>query len=350
MTMRVIRLVALAMVALVSACGGGAHPQSQPTLQGGVMTEEFLVDAKDDGVRLFIRNKRPAEYYNFRPEKTVLFLHGATFAGHSTFDLALDGTSWMDWMARRGYDVYALDIRGYGKSTRPDAMGRPADQSEPLVDSATALRDVSKAVDFITSRRNLQKLVLVGWSWGGTLAGQYATSASERVERLVLVGPQWLRDQPAPADMKLGAWRGVPLAQAQERWLKAVPAAEQRELVPAHWLKAFADANQASDPDGARMDPPVLRAPNGVAADALKTWAVGVPAWHPEKVSSPTLVVQGEWDSDNPPAMGLGVFSRLAHAPQRRYLLIGEGSHMLMLEKNREHLFRAVQAFLEERL
>ena len=350
MMCRFVRCAAIAAVALVSACGGGSQPQTQPTTQGGVVTEEYLIDAKDDGVKLFIRNKHPADYHDYRPERTVLFVHGATFAGHSTFDLALDGTSWMDWMARRGYDVYALDLRGYGKSTRPDSMAKPADQNPPAVDGVAALRDVSKAVDFITSRRNLHRLVLVGWSWGGTLAGTYVTNSGDRVERLVLLAPQWLRDQPPMADLTLGAWRGVRVEQAQERWLRDVPQNERGDLVPAGWLKTWAEAQRASDPDGARMDPPVLRAPNGVVADALKTWAAGAPAWMPEKVSIPTLVVQGEWDVDNPPSMGLGVFSRLVRAPNRRFLLIGEGTHMLMLEKNREQLFRAVQSFLEERL
>lgn len=350
--MRVVTTAAaLALVTLVAACGGGDQPQPQvqSTPINGVMTEDFLVNAKDDGVQLFIRNKRPVEYYDFRPERTVLFVHGATFAGHSTFDLALDGTSWMDWLAKRGYDVYALDIRGYGKSTRPAAMNKPPEQAEPVVNTATALRDVSRAVDFITSRRGQSKLVLVGWSWGATLAGSYTASAPNRVERLVLYAPQWLRDQPAPTNLKLGAWRGVHLDQAQERWLRDVPADKRRDLVPAPWLKAWAEATRASDPDGAKMNPPVLRAPNGVAADTLNAWAAGMPQWNPEMVPVPTLVVQGGWDADAPPAMGKAVFNQLTHAPQRRYRLIDEGTHMLMLEKNREQLFRAVQDFLEER-
>lgn len=347
--MRVLtKVLAVALTVLVSACGGGSKPQFQPKVADGVMTEEFLVDAKDDGFLLYIRNKHPAEYYDFRPEKTVLFVHGATFPGHATFDLALDGMSWMDWMAKRGYDVYSVDIRGYGKSTRPPEMNKPAEDSPPVVDTATALRDLSKAVDFITSRRSQQKLVLVGWSWGATLAGTYASTATDRVERLVLLAPQWLREQAVPADFKLGAWRGVRLDQAQDRWIKEIPANRRAELAPADWRKAWAEAALASDPEGAKMSPPVLRAPNGVAADALKTWAVGTAPWNPEKVSAPALVVVGGWDADNPPSMGKAVFDKLPQA-RRRYVEVGEGTHMLMLEKNREQLFRTVQGFLEER-
>jgi hypothetical protein len=40
----------------------------------------------------------------------VLFVHGATYPAESSFDLALDGVSWMDWIAQRGWDVDLLDM------------------------------------------------------------------------------------------------------------------------------------------------------------------------------------------------------------------------------------------------
>ena len=52
----------------------------------------------------------------FRPERTVLFVHGSTYPASTSFDLKLGDTSWMDYIATRGYDVYLLDLRGYGHS------------------------------------------------------------------------------------------------------------------------------------------------------------------------------------------------------------------------------------------
>jgi hypothetical protein len=34
--------------------------------------------------------------------------------------------------------------------------------------------------------------------------------------------------------------------------------------------------------------------------------------------------------------------------PEKLYVMIGEGTHFVMLEKNRMELFREVQAFLDE--
>src|SRR5262249_12572049 len=84
-----------------------------------IVMEEIMVPAVDPGIEIYVRNKRPADLIAFRPERTVLFVHGATYPAHTAFDLKLDGMSWMDYIAARGYDVYLLDLRGYGKSTRP---------------------------------------------------------------------------------------------------------------------------------------------------------------------------------------------------------------------------------------
>ena len=43
-------------------------------------------------------------------------------------------------------------------------------------------------------------------------------------------------------------------------------------------------------------------------------------------------------------------FAKLTNAPYKRYVEIGEGTHTVILEKNRMQLFQAVQQFLDERL
>jgi esterase/lipase len=46
--------------------------------------------------------------------------------------------------------------------------------------------------------------------------------------------------------------------------------------------------------------------------------------------------------------MAQTLFPLLVHAPDKRLVLLAEGTHTMMLEKNRQALFRAVQAFLDE--
>src|SRR4029453_17640775 len=83
-----------------------------------LVTEEMMVKTSDPGIEIYIRNKRPADMTSFRPEQTVLYVHGATYPAETAFDLKLDGVSWMEYIAARGYDVWLLALRCYGRSHR----------------------------------------------------------------------------------------------------------------------------------------------------------------------------------------------------------------------------------------
>ena len=62
----------------------------------------------------------------------------------------------------------------------------------------------------------------------------------------------------------------------------------------------------------------------------------------------PVLIAVAEWDRDNPPQLGQTLFPLLVNAPYKRMVTLAEGTHTIMLEKNRIDLFNAVQQFLEE--
>src|SRR3954453_17157886 len=134
-----------------------------------LITDEMMVKTPDAGIEIYVRNKRPASMTIFRPERTVLYVHGATYPSETAFDLKLDGQSWMEYMASRGYDVWLLDLRGYGKSTRPAEMADKPEANPPIVRGETAVKDISTAVDFILQHRNIPILNLLGFSWGTTL-------------------------------------------------------------------------------------------------------------------------------------------------------------------------------------
>jgi pimeloyl-ACP methyl ester carboxylesterase len=325
---------------------GGANAQSQQ-----LVTEEMMVKSPDPGIEIFVRNKRPANMNSFRPERTVLFVHGATYPAHAAFDLKLDGQSWMDYIASRGYDVYLLDVRGYGKSTRPKEMSEDPKNNPPIVRGDTAVKDIGTVVDFILARRNIPRVNLLGWSWGTTLMATYTTQNPGKVERLALYAPVWIRQTASLVQTGPGptpAYRTVRRDQALGRWLTGVPEDKKAALIPAGWFDAWADATFASDPEGAKQDPPVLRAPNGVVQDGLDFFGAGKAYYDPAKITVPTLLVLGEWDRDAPPYMAQTLFPLLVNAPGKRFVMLAEGTHTIMMEKNRLELFKAVQGFLDE--
>jgi pimeloyl-ACP methyl ester carboxylesterase len=256
----------------------------------------------------------------------------------------------MDYIAERGFDVYLLDLRGYGRSSRPKEMDEKPDANPAIVRGDTAVKDISTVVDFILKRRKITRLNLLGWSWGTTLMATYTAQNPSKVRRLVLYAPQWIRSAPpAQAGARpIGAYRLVQKNGARDRWLNGVPEDKKEALIPAGWYDAWANSTWAADPVGAKMEPPVLRAPNGTQQDSAEYWTAGKPYYDPAKITVPTLITVAEWDRDNPLALSQALFPLLVNAPDRRLVLLPEGTHFVMMERNRLSLFKTVQAFLSE--
>src|SRR5215213_2172376 len=334
--------------------GGGiiaAMIATAASAQTHLVSEDIMVKSPDAGIEIFVRNKRPANMTSFRPERTLIYVHGATYPASTAFDLKLGGLSWMEYIASRGYDVYLLDLRGYGKSTRPKEMGEPAANNPPIVRGDTAVKDIGTVVNFVLARRNIPRVNLLGWSWGTALMATYTTQNNAKVERLVLYAPSWIRQTASLVQAGPGptpAYRTVSRESALGRWMTGVPDDKKATLIPAGWFDAWADATWATDPEGAKMNPPVLRAPNGVVQDGLDFFGAGKPYYEPSKITVPTLLVLGEWDRDTPPYMAQTLFPLLDNSPGKRFVMLAEGTHTIIMEKNRMKLFEAVQSFLDE--
>ena len=337
-------------ILVATFCGSLGVSASAATTD--IVMEEFMVPAVDPGIKLYVRNKHARDMKTVAADKNVLYVHGATYPAETAFDLALNGMSWMDYIAQRGYDVYLVDVRGYGRSTRPPEMDQPPEQNEPIVRTATAAKDVGAAVDFILKRRGVAKINLLAWSWGTSIMGSYTAKNNDKVNKLVLYAPVWLRTSVALTDTggKLGAYRTVSRDSAKARWLTGVPENKKAELIPAGWFEAWADQTFATDAVGAARTPPVLRAPNGVVADGREYWNVGKPLYDPGDIRVPTFLAHAEWDADTPNYMLYAYFEKLTNVPYKRYVQIGEGTHTVIMEKNRMQLFEAVQLFFDEKV
>jgi pimeloyl-ACP methyl ester carboxylesterase len=91
-----------------------------------------------------------------------------------------------------------------------------------------------------------------------------------------------------------------------------------------------------------------LRAPNGTVQDTREFWAVGKPLYDPKKITVPVMLVHAEWDADLPSYMLQEYFKQLTNTPYRILLEISEGTHSIIMEKNRMLMFEGVQLFLDK--
>lgn len=314
---------------------------------GAIEMREFRTPLPNAGLDVYMRNKRKAGVAA-SAERTLLMVHGATYPASVVFDLPVEGASWMDDLAEAGFDVWVMDLPGYGRSGRPKEMDGPADAAEPVIVTETAILAVAAVVDFIRAQNGIDKLNLLGWSWGTAIMAGYTQAHAARVNRLALFAPLWLiTGTPTIGNPggKLGAWRGVTKDEAKQRWLRGVPEAAQAALIPPGVFDAFWTEAQSTDPQGAAMHPPVLRAPNGVVFDAGRYWMKNAPTWDPAKIECPVLIVMGEWDADTPPSMANRIFPQLTAAREKRLVLLGRGTHTMALEAERHALFAEVRRF-----
>jgi pimeloyl-ACP methyl ester carboxylesterase len=315
-----------------------------------IEAKSFTIPSPEPGIDLFLRNKRQSGVASFGPDRTLLFVHGATYPAETAFDLPIERISMMDLFAEAGYDVYLVDVRGYGGSTRPAAMGEPPEKNMPIVSTADAVSDFGAAVDYILKTRGLDKINVMGWSWGTSIVGAYTAAHNGKVNRLVLYAPIWLFKEGTTvlaSGQTLGAYRRVSKESAKERWLKGVPEDKKATLIPPGVFEAWADATWATDPEAEKTNQ-MLRAPNGVIQDVKDYWAAGKPYYDPAAITVPTLLIHAEWDADLPSYQAQTYFTKLVNAPYKRFVELGEGTHTVMMEKNRMQFFGEIRGFLDE--
>ncbi|MCR5890786.1 alpha/beta hydrolase [Hymenobacter sp. J193] len=122
--------------------------------------------------------------YGRRSPHTILLLHGVGASGAALHEAA------GRLQQATGAEVYALDLRGHGRSAGRagdvDYIGQYADD---VADVAAALR----------RDKPRGKLVLAGHSMGGGIALLYGQQASPRVDGLLLLAPLLGHDSPALA-------------------------------------------------------------------------------------------------------------------------------------------------------
>lgn len=327
-----------------------------------IIRNDYFIDAVDPGIKLFVREKLPKGMTTFTKENVVLFVHGATFPSTPDFDLQYKDYSWVDWMVKRGYAVYLFDKRNYGFSTREKGMDEPRGANKPLSRSYLVIRDIGAVVDHIIQKRGVDRVTLIGWSWGAMTAGYYASLHSEKVAKLVLYAPAYAfplhtnlgpgsklqnRRKPYEFNYGVGAYRLATAKGIQGRWDGEIPAKDKSLYREQAVVDAFAQACLEADPTSNTRTPPSARAPNGVLEDTFHQ-LTGRRIWNASSIYVPTLVIAGEFDTWSYPEDRAGLMRDLTNAPVKKHVLIKEATHFVLFEKKRFEFFEAIHKFLQE--
>jgi pimeloyl-ACP methyl ester carboxylesterase len=277
--------------------------------------------------------------------KVLLLIHGYSVPGYVAFDTDHGNCSLMRHFARVGWDTFAVDLEGFGLSTRPLIMDDPAafpDSKAPIrVD--VSLRDLDRVVDFISALRGVKQVHLLGWSQAAYLeAPHYAIQHPDKIARLVLFGVAYHNPMSSEEREKSAAdgdaekiFHSVPVP---ERWAGL---GTEEALIAPGCFEAHRQALLASDPKSGELGGAV-RIPAGRSVDE----ALADPYFDAAKVSVPTLVIRGDADTWATREDNQQLINALG-GTAKAYVEIPNGGHFLQFENVNVQFYEAVQKFLE---
>lgn len=347
----------LAAIVCLIGSAAVAQPSSLVTIDRLIDHTSTVPAIAGQKTNLFVREKIAADLLeqgsgkSFE-RKVVLMVHGGFSPATLAFDVPYRDYSWMERLARAGFDVFAMDMTGYGRSGRPmmddpcnlvaahqkalipKTLPAPCPPKYPyeLVNSDSETADINAVVDFIRRLRGVDKVSLLGWSGGGIRTGTFAVRHPEKVDRYVIwASSNYSRNNPdaAPALPKPGApmlmqTRAVGV---DKRWLGTVKC---EDTVEPGMPEMISGLNQLADPVAANWGPGGLRAPTRTY------W--GWNANGAKKIAAPTLIMAGE--QDDLTKSNLELFDDLG-AQHKVFLGVACATHFMNWEKQRRVLHKA---------
>lgn len=293
------------------------------------------------GLAIRLLHQRPLHESTGSP---VLFIHGSSFPSALSFAFEMDGKSWMDVMASNGYDSYALDFLGYGKSDRYPEMWSGG--SRPVGRAREARDDIDRAVDLVRERAGGRKVTLIAHSWGGLVAAMYAQAHSEKIAALVLfaaIPPSVPVQTSRPEEVTRVANDMLP--EERIRRMDRLRPADQPSVLAKEVFTEWGPRWLASDPQSSARKLATVRFPAGPDQD-LADLGQGAAFYDPAAITVPTLLIRGGWDTFPSDAHFKALFGQLTQAPYKKYVVVPDGTHVMHLERSRHRLYDEVLRFL----
>jgi len=276
------------------------------------------------GLRLYVWEK----YAGSPAGKPVVVLaHGSGTAGRESFDLQVPekpSYNLMDVLAREGFDVFAPDIRGFGRSTRPDGH----------MTTQEASADLNAAVDFLLKLRGSQQVHLLGWSWGTQYSGLFIMAHPEKVAKYVsyaqmhVNSPDLARRRPRLEAFRKTPYVSIPEAGCKPRFASMTPTVATEPEVVEAFAKAAARVEEKT-PTGPQLDMVTL-----------------MPLLNPRLMPVPTMLIHGEYD-DVADLDGLLPFFQQLPNPYKRYVVIPNAGHMMHLQGGHRAFQHEVVSFFK---
>ncbi|HYX65411.1 MAG TPA: alpha/beta fold hydrolase [Burkholderiales bacterium] len=277
-------------------------------------------------VRLFLWQKRAAA----RSRGTILFVHGSSMASQPTFDLEVPGrpdSSVMEWFAQRGFDTWAMDNEGYGRS----------DKSRPInCDIANGADDLAAGSQYILQASGAKRLLVYGISSGALKAALFAERHPERVARLALDAYVWTGE-------------GSPTLAERRKRLPEF-AAKHRRPIDRAFVRSVFSRDHPGTADEATIEAfatAILKLDDSVPTGTYVDMCSKLPINDPAKITVPTLIMRGEHDGIASIDDVLAFFRQLPNSDKQFAVMAGI-SHASFQQKNYRMVYHILHSFFTQ--
>jgi len=272
-----------------------------------------LVPLERAGVHLYLESYQCQDVPDPEP---ILLVHGLTYSSHE-FDVNYADYSLTRFLAAKGFEVWLLDIAGYGSS------GQVQDGFKPNSDYAS--EDIRAAVELISARHHLQSIDVLGWSWGTVTSGRFAARHPELVKKLVLYAPivAGLGAQEVQQPFNKNTWQHA-AGDFQVKADQTIDYSIVEPAVAATYLSNCWRYDQDSSPNGGRRD--LL----------VSSQARLIPT---AKIKAPVLIIAGSKDAYVTPALCQEAYGTLTNSKSQVAIIPG-ASHVMLMEKPYYRVFR----------
>lgn len=265
----------------------------------------------DDGVEIFVRSWRPPG----TPRAVVVIVHG--FKAHSGL---------YEWAAEQlnehGHAVYALDLRGHGRS---DGERLYVDTIDDYVD------DVNRLVELARAREPGLPVFMLAHSAGGVIACTYALEHQDKLAGLIC--ESFAHEVPA-SDFVLAILKGISLVAPHTHVLKLEDDDFSRD-------QDFVD-RMKHDPLIAREGYPTQTVAELVRADERLVGEF-------ENITLPVFILHGTADQVTKPH-GSERFNQLGGSSDKTLRLYEGHLHDLLNDLGKEEVMADIVAWIDERL
>jgi pimeloyl-ACP methyl ester carboxylesterase/heme-degrading monooxygenase HmoA len=276
----------------------------------------------------------------------VLFIHGSSFPSELSFAFKMEGVSWLDYMSDHNYNAYAVDLLGYGLSDRYPEMADANLKGNPPGMARNAYLDVNKAVDYIISKTGQNKVILIGHSWGASVAALYTEKYPEKVKKLVLFAPLVVHNEKETGERLNNPSESLTPDERVNAMQSLTPAGFKSRLEPELFIRWKNDWLH-SDTKAVKTDKTKVYFPSGPSQD-IDDLEHNKSYYNPSLIKTPVMVVRGEWDNFPSDEDALNLMASFKNQVRNRYVIIGRGTHVMHLEKSRYRLYEEVDNFISE--